>query len=63
LAQWAAKAALDRDAAMLQIRDVTRRFGRNIAVDQVALEIPQGQMGKFPRSPAQRCAAGSATAR
>ncbi len=29
---------------MLQIRDVTRRFGRNVAVDQVALEIPYGQM-------------------
>ena len=29
---------------MLQIRDVTRRFGRNTAVDQVALEIPEGQM-------------------
>ncbi len=29
---------------MLQIRDVTRRFGRNTAVDNVALEIPQGQM-------------------
>jgi phosphonate transport system ATP-binding protein len=29
---------------MLQIRDVTRRFGRNIAVDRVALDIPYGQM-------------------
>jgi phosphonate transport system ATP-binding protein len=29
---------------MLHIRDVTRRFGRNTAVDQVALEIPYGQM-------------------
>ena len=29
---------------MLQIRDVTRRFGRNTAVDGVALEIPHGQM-------------------
>ena len=29
---------------MLQIRDVTRRFGRNTAVDNVALDIPQGQM-------------------
>ncbi|MEQ1941667.1 phosphonate ABC transporter ATP-binding protein [Mesorhizobium sp. VNQ89] len=29
---------------MLQIRDVTRRFGKNTAVDRVALEIPPGQM-------------------
>ncbi|GLS31864.1 phosphonate transport system ATP-binding protein [Mesorhizobium albiziae] len=29
---------------MLEIRDVTRRFGKNIAVNGVALEIPQGQM-------------------
>jgi phosphonate transport system ATP-binding protein len=29
---------------MLQIRDVTRRFGTNTAVDNVALKIPQGQM-------------------
>ena len=29
---------------MLHIRDVTRRFGRNTAVDRVALEIPHGQM-------------------
>ncbi|MCX7304086.1 MAG: phosphonate ABC transporter ATP-binding protein [Hyphomicrobiales bacterium] len=29
---------------MLQIRDVTRRFGKNTAVDHVALEIPYGQM-------------------
>lgn len=29
---------------MLQILDVTRRFGGNTAVDNVALEIPQGQM-------------------
>ena len=29
---------------MLEIRDVTRRFGKNTAVDSVALEIPQGQM-------------------
>ncbi|MBX3582338.1 MAG: phosphonate ABC transporter ATP-binding protein [Rhizobiaceae bacterium] len=29
---------------MLHIRDVTRRFGRNTAVDRVALEIPSGQM-------------------
>jgi phosphonate transport system ATP-binding protein len=29
---------------MLHISDVTRRFGRNTAVDQVALEIPYGQM-------------------
>jgi phosphonate transport system ATP-binding protein len=29
---------------MLHIRDVTRRFGRNTAVDKVALEIPEGAM-------------------
>ena len=29
---------------MLQIRDVTRRFGGNTAVSNVKLEIPQGQM-------------------
>ncbi len=29
---------------MLEIRHVTRRFGKNIAVNGVALEIPQGQM-------------------
>ncbi|MEW9807064.1 phosphonate ABC transporter ATP-binding protein [Mesorhizobium sp. ZMM04-5] len=29
---------------MLKIRDVTRRFGANTAVDNVALEIPNGQM-------------------
>ncbi len=29
---------------MLQIRDVTRRFGKHTAVDQVAIEIPEGQM-------------------
>ncbi|MBU0584636.1 MAG: phosphonate ABC transporter ATP-binding protein [Alphaproteobacteria bacterium] len=29
---------------MLQIRDVTRRFGGNTAVGNVTLEIPQGQM-------------------
>jgi phosphonate transport system ATP-binding protein len=29
---------------MLQIRDVTRRFGKNTAVDRVAIEIPEGQM-------------------
>ncbi len=29
---------------MLQIRDVTRRFGRTTAVDRVALDIPYGQM-------------------
>jgi phosphonate transport system ATP-binding protein len=29
---------------MLQIRDVTRRFGKKTAVDDVAIEIPQGQM-------------------
>ncbi len=29
---------------MLKIRDVTRRFGTNTAVDKVALEVPQGQM-------------------
>ncbi|HTV67830.1 MAG TPA: phosphonate ABC transporter ATP-binding protein [Rhizobiaceae bacterium] len=29
---------------MLQIRDVTRRFGKNTAVDNVAIDIPEGQM-------------------
>ncbi|HHZ09445.1 MAG TPA: phosphonate ABC transporter ATP-binding protein [Rhizobiales bacterium] len=29
---------------MLEIRDVTRRFGRNTAVDGVSLRIPHGQM-------------------
>ncbi|MGD9914005.1 MAG: phosphonate ABC transporter ATP-binding protein [Rhizobiaceae bacterium] len=29
---------------MLQIRDVTRRFGKKTAVDHVAIDIPQGQM-------------------
>lgn len=29
---------------MLQIRDVTRRFGKNTAVDRVAIEVPEGQM-------------------
>ena len=29
---------------MLDIRNVTRRFGRNTAVNGVALEIPHGQM-------------------
>ena len=29
---------------MLEIRDVTRRFGSNTAVDNVALRIPHGQM-------------------
>ncbi|MBL8578345.1 MAG: phosphonate ABC transporter ATP-binding protein [Mesorhizobium sp.] len=29
---------------MLQIRNVTRRFGKHVAVDRVALEIPAGQM-------------------
>ncbi len=38
------KTALNREAAMLQIRDVTRRFGRNTAVDGVTLDIPHGQM-------------------
>lgn len=29
---------------MLEIRNVTRRFGKTVAVNGVALEIPQGQM-------------------
>ena len=29
---------------MLKIRDVTRRFGKNTAVDSVAIDIPDGQM-------------------
>jgi len=33
-----------QENAMLEIRDVTRRFGRNTAVDKVALRIPHGQM-------------------
>ena len=34
---------------MLQIRDVTRRFGKNTAVDGVALEIPAGPDGRHHR--------------
>jgi phosphonate transport system ATP-binding protein len=29
---------------VLEIRNVTRRFGKTVAVNGVALEIPQGQM-------------------
>ncbi|HAO2892080.1 TPA: ATP-binding cassette domain-containing protein, partial [Escherichia coli] len=29
---------------MLKIENVTRRFGSNIAIDNVNVEIPQGQM-------------------
>ena len=29
---------------MLEIRNVTRRFGKNVAVDNVEIEIPEGQM-------------------
>ena len=29
---------------MLKIENVTRRFGNNIAIDNVNVEIPQGQM-------------------
>jgi len=32
------------EAAMLEIRNVSRRFGKKTAVDSVALEIEQGQM-------------------
>jgi phosphonate transport system ATP-binding protein len=29
---------------MLELTDVTRRFGSNVAVDAVSLSIPEGQM-------------------
>ncbi len=33
--------------AMLEIRELTRRFGENIAVDRVSFEVPSGQMTGF----------------
>lgn len=45
---------------MLQICDVTRRFGKSTAVDSVAIDIPDGQMvGVIGRSGAgsRRCCA------
>jgi ABC-type sugar transport system ATPase subunit len=32
------------DLPMLELTDVTRRFGSNVAVDAVSLSIPEGQM-------------------
>jgi phosphonate transport system ATP-binding protein len=40
----AAEGLRDQEYVMLEIRDVTRRFGSNTAVDSVALRIPHGQM-------------------
>jgi phosphonate transport system ATP-binding protein len=38
-------AATDKEPFfMLRLVDVTRRFGRNTAVDEVMIEVPQGQM-------------------
>ena len=32
---------------MLQIRELTRRFGENVAVDHVSFEVPAGEMTGF----------------
>lgn len=33
---------------MLEIKELTKYYGKNLAVDQVTFTVPNGQVGKVP---------------